>query len=133
VLAIDPPLAGGESTVGATAQDDIGDRVECARRQRLGARDEIACRIVDETVERTVAPYLLEHGVDLIRETDVANEIRGFAAGLRPLRYTPFEHLLASPADHDLRAKLDEAGAQALADACPAAGDENRLPFEHFL
>ena len=44
--------------------DDIGDGVEPARRQILGARDEIAGGVVDEAGERAVAENLLDHRFD---------------------------------------------------------------------
>src|SRR4029077_3254262 len=131
VVPLDPPLAGSHGAVGAAMQNDIDDRIECACRQRLGARDEITCRIVDEPIEGPVAPDLLEHRLDLIGLTDVADHIRGLAATLRPLRDCPFPHLLTPAADHDLRAKLDEAGPQALADARSPSGDEALLSFEY--
>jgi hypothetical protein len=40
--------------------DDIGDGVEPARRQVLGARDEIASGVVDEAGERRFAENLLD-------------------------------------------------------------------------
>src|SRR6185312_6358474 len=106
-------------------------RIECARRQRLGARDEIARRVIDEPIKGPVAPDLLEHRLDLVGLTDVADHVRGLAAALRPLRDCPFQHLLAPAADHDLRAKLDEAGPQTLADARSPSRDQDLLPFEY--
>lgn len=110
MLALDPPLAGSQGAIGGAVQDNVDDRVECARRQRLCARDEIARRVVDETVQGTIPPDLLEHCLDFVGETDVANEIGGLTAALRPLRHRPSKDLLASPANHDLRAKPEKTG-----------------------
>jgi hypothetical protein len=55
-------------------------------------------------------PDLLEHCLDFVGETDVANEIGGLTAALRPLRHRPSKDLLASPANHDLRAKPEKTG-----------------------
>ena len=38
------------------------------------------------------------------------NEIGGLTAALRPLRHRPSKDLLASPANHDLRAKPEKTG-----------------------
>src|SRR5262249_39728842 len=97
------------------------------------ARDEIARCVIDKSVQGTAAPDVLEHGVDPLGLTDVANEVGSLAAARRPLRYRPLQHLFAPPADHDLCAKLEKTGPQALADARPPAGDENLLLLEHSI
>ena len=53
VLARDPALADGMGDVEGAVHHDIGDRVEAARRQVLGARDEVAGGVVDEPRQRT--------------------------------------------------------------------------------
>jgi hypothetical protein len=51
--------------------DDIGDGVEPARRQVLGARDEIAGGVVNEAGKRAIAENLFDHRFDRGRVADV--------------------------------------------------------------
>ena len=112
-------------------QHDAEHRVDGARRQLLGAGDEVAGGVVDEGVERTDGPDLLEHGVDGGGVADVAAVGLDSAPGFRAELGGRFgQHLLAAAADDELGAELEEAAAHAEAEAGAAAGDEDALALE---
>ena len=67
----DPAFAAGMRHVKGAVKDDIGDRVKSAVRQVLGARDEIAGRIVHQCIERAVGPDRLDHLLDRHRIANV--------------------------------------------------------------
>jgi len=90
--------------------DDVGDRVEAARRQVLGARDEIAGGVVDEVGERAFGEDRLDHLVDRECVPDVdamarhpaAIQIHQFGGGF-------VADALAAAADMNIGAELKEA------------------------
>ncbi len=106
--------------------DDVGDRIEAARRQVLGARDEIAGGVVDEVGERALGENRLDHLVDRERVSDIdavarhpaAMQIHQFGRGF-------VADALAAAADVDLGAELKEARGHRLAEAGAAASDKN--------
>jgi hypothetical protein len=107
-------------------QHDVGDRVEPARAQILGARDEVAGGVVDEVGERTGLEDVSHHGVDRARIANVD------AVGLDPALIFPGEfggrcvaHCLAPSADEDIGAERQEFFHHALAEAGAAAGHQD--------
>ena len=112
-------------------QDDAQDRVDRARAQRFGARDEVTGGVVDQRIERSRRPDRLDHRLDLARVTDIA-DVPGDP--FRKLRREPgggfFEHVLPAAADHHRRPQFQEASGHALAETGAAAGDENALAAE---
>ena len=112
-------------------EDDAEHGIDGARRQVLGAGDEVAGGVVDEGVERADGPDLLQHGVDGGGVADVAAVDLDFAPGFRgELGGGLGEDLLAAAADHEFGAELEEAAAHAEAQAGAAAGDEDALALE---
>jgi hypothetical protein len=85
------------------------DRVDRARRQLLGLRDERCRGVVDQHVDRIRAPDLVHHRVDSGRIAHVALE----GVDLRAVRNTQrlgglVEHLRPAPAQHEPGAQFGE-------------------------
>src|SRR5262249_14520159 len=120
--------AAADGDVGAAVEDDAEHGVDGARRQVLGAGDEVAGGVVDEGVERAHGPDLLEHGLDSGGVADVAAVGLDFAPGFSAeLGGRLGQPLLAAAADDELGAELEEAPAHAEAEAGAAAGDQDAL------
>ncbi len=111
--------------------DDIGDGVEAAWRQVLGAGDEIAGGVVDEAGEGSIAENLLDHRFDRGRVADVdAVACDASAMRLHELRGGLIADALAPAADRDLGAKLKELLGHRLAEPGAAAGNEDFFALE---
>jgi hypothetical protein len=110
-------------------EDDVGDRVEGARRQRLGRRDEVAGRVVDQPRQPARMPEAVGHLVDRLRIADVDAE--GVDAALRklaaPLGRRLFADALPAAADRDVGAQGEEPLGHRAAEAGAAAGHEDAL------
>ena len=127
----DPAPADRVRHIERAVHDDVGDRIEAARRQVLGARDEIAGGVVDEVGERALGENRLDHLVDRERVADVdavahhpaAIEVHQFGRGF-------VADALAAAADMHLGAELEEARGHRFAEPGAAAGDENAPPRE---
>ena len=112
-------------------ENDVEHRIDGARRQVLGAGDEVAGGVVDEGVERTHGPDLLQHGVDRRGIAHVATMGLDSAPGLgREPGGGLGQSMLAAAADDQFGAELEEAAAHAEAEAGAAAGDEDALAPE---
>ncbi len=114
--------------------DDIGDRIEAARRQVLGARDEIAGGVVDEVGERAFGENRLDHLVDRQRIPDV-DAVAGHPAAMQVHQFGRgfIANALAAAADMDLGAELKEARGHRFAEPGAAAGDKNAPAGEKLL
>ena len=135
----DPAAADRVGDVEGPVQHDVGDGVEPARAQILGARDEVAGGVVDEVGERTGLEDVSHHGVDRARIANVD------AVGLDPAVIFPGEfggrgvaHRLAPSADEDIGAERQEFFRHALAEAGAAAGHQDapaakKSVLEHLL
>ena len=106
--------------------DDVGDRIEAARRQVLGARDEIAGGVVDEVGERAFRENRLDHLVDRERVADI-DAVAGDPAAMQVHQFGRgfVADALAAAADMDLGAELEEARRHRFAEPGAAAGDKN--------
>mgnify|MGYP001114608555 CR=1 FL=1 len=126
LLGRDPALADRLGHVERAVHDDVGDGVEAARRQLLGARDEIAGGVVDEVGEAAVAKDGLHHLLDRERVADV-DAVTGDAAAMEihQLGRGLVAHDLAPAADVHFGAELEEARRHRLAEARAAAGHED--------
>ena len=122
----DPPAADGVGDVERPVQHDVGDSVESARAQILGARDEVAGGVVDEVGERPGLKNVLHHGVDRagIANVDaVAFDLAAvFAAELGG---GGIAYRLAASADEYVGAEREELLGHALAETGAAAGHQN--------
>ena len=106
--------------------DDIGDGVEPARRQVLGARDEIAGGVVDEAGERAFAENLLDHRFDCGGVADVDAVARDAPAmRFHELVGGRVADALAPAADGDFGAEAKEPLGHRSAEPGAAAGDED--------
>src|SRR5882757_546658 len=114
-------------------ENDVDDGVECPRREPLGAGDEVSGSIVDQTIERTVAPNLIEHGLDLVGDTQVANDIRRLGSGFPPFGNRSLEDVLSPSANDDLGSELDETRTEAFADPGATARDQDFLSLQDFV
>ena len=106
--------------------DDVGDRIEAARRQILGARDEIAGGVVDEIGERAFAENRLDHLVDRERVPDV-DAVAGHPAAMQVHQFGRgfVADALAAAADMDLGAEAEKARGHRFAESGAAAGHQN--------
>jgi len=106
--------------------DDVGERIEAARRQVLGARDEIAGGVVDEVGQRAFRVNRLDHLVDRERVSDI-DAVAGHPAAMQvhQLGRGLVANAFAAAADMNLGAELEEARGHRLAEPGSAAGDEN--------
>jgi len=116
LLGGDPAAADGMRHIEGAVHHDVGDRIETARGQVLGTRDEIAGGVVDEIGEGAFPENRLDHLVDRKRVADIdavaghpaAMEIHQFGRGL-------VADALAAAADMNLGAELEEARRHRLA------------------
>src|SRR5262249_36674464 len=111
----------------------VGDGVEAARGQVLGARDEVARGVVQEAGERAaIVPDRLHHCVDRLSVADVDSAGLHRAAVLcRQLARGFLQRVLPAPADVDLGAQLEVPRRHLAAEARAAAGDEDALALEN--
>src|SRR5260221_13693790 len=118
----DPAPAHGVGHVERAVHDDIGDRIEAARRQVLGARDEIAGGVVDEIGERALDENRLDHLIHRERISDIDAVARHPAAmEVHQLGRGFVADAFAAAADMNLGAKLQEACRHRLAETGAAA------------
>ena len=82
VPSFDPALAGAERAIHRAVQRRREDRVGRAKRQMLGLRDEGGGGVVDQHVERRVAPDRIQHGLDIGAVANVAADRGHLAAGI---------------------------------------------------
>ena len=128
----DPALAAIERDEERSTEDDIGDGVEAARTEVLGAADEVARRVVDQAGQgAAVGPDGVQHLGDRFGHADVAGQADHLAAGLRVGGHQflggGFDDAPTAAADIDLGAQ-DQAGlGHDLAEARAAAGDQDPL------
>src|SRR6516162_2879984 len=131
MLARDPALAHRLRHIEGAMHDDIGYSVEPARRQVLGAGDEITGGVVDEAGERAFAENLLDHRLDRGGVADVDAVARDTPAmRLHQFRGGLLADALAPAADGDLGPEAEEPLGHRLAEPCAAAGDEDLLACE---
>ena len=128
VSGFDPALARTERAIHRAVQRRRENRVGGAERQLLGLRDEGCGGVVDQHIERRIAPDRVHHGVDSGPVANVAAD-RGhlaakFAAHLSRGRLQQFE---PAAADDQFGAKLDEAASHRSAEPGAAAGDQDAL------
>src|SRR3954447_11401690 len=126
LLQRDPALADRMRHVERTAHDNVGDRVEAARRQLLAARDEIPGGVVDEVGEGAVAKDGFDHLLDRERVADIDAVARDAAAILgHQLGRGLVADDLAPAADVHFGAELEKARRHRLAEPGAAAGHED--------
>ena len=110
VLAVDPAPARGERAIHRAVQRRRQNRIRCPRRQMFGLRNEGRGGIIDQHIDRRLAPYLFHHRIDRSAVADIAADhahlAAEFAAHPRGRRLQQFE---PAAANDQLRAELDEA------------------------
>src|SRR6266581_283755 len=132
VLARDPALAHRVRDVESAVQHGVRDGVEPARREVLGARDEVSRRVVDEAGERpAVLPDRLHHRVDRRRVADIDGVAFDRAAVLcHQLGGGFLEHGFSAAAEGEIGAELEIFRGHLAAEAGAAAGHEDALALE---
>src|SRR5690606_14868437 len=131
----DPALADGVGHVEGAVHDDVGDGVEAARRQILGLADEIACGIVDQSVQRAaVGPDLVHYGLHRARVADI-ERMRFYAAAVPSHQFAGgcVENRFAASANIQISAQLEIARADLAAQARATTSDENTFAFEYII
>ncbi len=122
----DPASADRLGDIERAVHHDVGDRIEAARRQVFGARDEISGGVIDEVGEGALGENRLDHLVDRERVSDV-DAVGGHPAAIQVHQFGRgfVADALAAAADMDLGAELKEARGHRLAEPCAASGDKN--------
>ena len=82
VPALDPALAGAERAIHRAVQGRRQDRIGRAERHLFGLRDEGGGGVIDQHVDRRLAPDRVHHGLDRGAIPDIAFERRDLAAEL---------------------------------------------------
>ena len=114
--------------------DDVGDGVEPARREVLGAGDEIAGGVVDEAGQRTVAEDLLDHRIDRRGVADVDAVARNAPAmSLHQFGSGRVAHALAPAADRDLGPEAEKPLGHRLASPVPPPVTRIFFPAKRLL
>src|SRR6266436_3540755 len=126
LLGGDPAPPDGVRDIERAMHDDVGHRVEAARAQLLGARDEIAGGVVDEIGEGTFAEDVFHHLVDRERVSDI-DAVAGHAAAMEvhELGRGLVADDLAAAADVDVRAKLKKTRGHGFAEPSATSGYED--------
>src|SRR3954468_2708135 len=94
----------------------------------LALRNESRSRVVDEDIERRLAPDGLHHALDGGAVADITGDRRDLPAGLfAHLARRRLEPIDLAAADHELRAQRAEAASYRRARARPATSAEMRL------
>src|SRR3546814_8983852 len=108
-----------------------GSTASTPRRRGLAAGEEVAGGVVHQEVQRPLLPDRRHQPVDLGSVAQVAGN-RAAAAGEVGVELGPrlLEHVLAPPADDELRAELQHAPAHRLAEAGAATGDQDALALQ---
>src|SRR3954451_14324183 len=97
----------------------------------LTLRDESRCRVVDENIERRLAPDGVHHALDGGAIADIAGDRRDLAAGLfAHLARRRLEPIELAAADHELGAEREEAARHCSTETRTATGDEDTLVLE---
>ena len=136
---VDPALAGSERAVHRAVQGRRENRVRRAKRQMLGLRDEGRGGIVDQHVERRLAPDRVHHGIDRGAVANVASDDADLAAEIvAHLRRRRLQQFEPAAADDQFGAELDEAASHRSTEPGTAAGDQDaffrqQAFFEHRL
>src|SRR5438128_10783354 len=113
---------------------DVGDGVETLRREVLGARDEVAGRVVDEPGEWTGTEDVLDHLIDGRGVADIDAVTCDLPAGLvGEFEGGRIAHGFAAAADEHLGAKLEKLRRHFLAETGAATGHQNALRLEEAL
>ena len=109
------------------------------RRQVLGLRNEGGRRVVDQGIERSLRPGLLDHRLDSVGAADIAGDCLHRCAGLvtDPLS-RGVEDVDAAPGEHKRGAKLGKAPGHGLAQTGAATGHQHasrgqQIRLEHSL
>ena len=122
----DPAAADRVRDVERSMHDDVGDGVEAARAQILGAGNKISGGVVDEVGERTRGEDVGHHGVHRGRIANVDAVGAYFAAVLgHELGRRRLAHRFPPPADEDFGAEREEFFSHALTQAGAAAGHQD--------
>src|ERR1700694_3113799 len=132
MAAGDPALADGMRHIERAVEHDVGDRVEAVRREVLGRADEIAGGVVDQAGQRSAfVPDALRHRIDRSGISNVDRmSAHDAAMACNQLPGGVVQHAAAPAAEPELRAQLEVAGGDLLAEACAAAGNEDALTLE---
>src|SRR3954469_929712 len=97
----------------------------------LTLRDESRCRVVDENIERRLAPDGVHHALDGGAIADIAGDRGDLAAVLfAHLARRRLEPIELAAADHELGAEREETVRHCSTEARTAAGDEDALVLE---
>src|SRR4051794_12177549 len=97
----------------------------------LTLRDESRSRVVDENIERRLAPDGVHHALDGGAIADIAGDRRDLAAGLfAHLARRRLEPIELAAADHELGAEREEAARHCSTETRTATGDEDTLVLE---
>ena len=126
MLAGDPAAADRVRDVEGAVEHDIGDSVESARAQILGARDEVSGGIVDEVGQRAGAEDIFHHGVDCRRIADVdpiGLDVAAMFGG--ELGGGGLADRFAAAADENVGAEREKLLGHAFAEAGAAAGHQD--------
>jgi hypothetical protein len=109
----------------------VGARIASAARNDrcFGLRDEGGGGVVDEHVERRIAPDRVHHGIDGSAVAQVASDDAHLAAEFAAqLRRRLFEQFKPAAADDQFGAELDEAASHRRSKPGAAAGDQYAFP-----
>src|SRR3546814_15595108 len=108
-----------------------GSTASTPRRRGLAAGEEVAGGVVHQEVQRPLLPDRRHQPVDLGSVAQVAGN-RAAAAGEVGVELGPrlLEHVLAPPADDELRAELQHAPAHRLAEAGSATRAQDALALQ---
>src|ERR1700733_9963938 len=94
----------------------------------LGLRDEGRGGIVDENIERRLAPDRIHHGLDISAVANVTSDRGDFAAGIvAHLGRRRFQQFKPAAANHKLGAKFKEAASHRSPEPGATAGDQYPL------
>src|SRR6202790_4336151 len=134
ILARDPASAYRMGHIERPVHDDVGDRVEAARRKILGARDEIAGGVVDEIGERPVLEDRLDHLVDSESVADI-DRVAGDATAIEVHQFRRgfVADDLAAASDLALPPDPEKAPGHPFAEPGPPTGHKNTPPCEELF
>src|SRR3954454_6468540 len=97
----------------------------------LALRNESRSRVVDENIERRLAPDGVHHALNGGAVADIAGDRRDLAAGLFAHRARRrIEPIELPAADHELGAEREEAARHCSTETRTATGDEDALVLE---
>src|SRR3954452_14832472 len=97
----------------------------------LALRNESRSRVIDENIERRLAPDGVHHALDGGAVADIAGDRRDLAAGLFAHRgRRRLEPIDLAAADHEFSAEREEAARHCSTETRTATGDEDALVLE---